>query len=777
MQRVGRARSPSTTRVRPCVRPRAAFPREPAFALIKPEVVSTNRKEELLRELEARGYTVAAERTEQLSEALALTLFPKADQHTLTLLTSNPSCLVALEKPFAIADLIGALGPPNPAVAAEVAPDSLRGKFGTDEVKNAIDVSMSAEEAQQQLTAAFGERDFVRAPDERSVAILLPDAVGKLEVAVATLRRNGFRVLATKQTPLSADTATALLSGLNQDLIEYAQSGLSTAICVTRPHAVRALRSIVGPAGAAVVSTLSAALGFDNVGEDRSPAICPDAVEVADASCRELFPELYQMQTTLAIIKPDAVGAGVTEQIVQAAVDRGFAVRARTSLQLPKFKAEEFYAEHKGKPFLPNLVGFMSSGPCVALALARPGAIAEWRALMGPTRTAAAREEAPGCLRALYGTNNTLNATHGSDSEESAKREVKFFFPALSVEPLPRAEQVAIAIKEQLEPTLIGALTELCKAKPEEPVRWLGNYLLTHNPNKPKVAQVVIQKAVPQPPPKKAVPDLKVRARLTGQRRQRRRERARAPARPHALRACLAELALPSRPRPPGRARAIARGAAQVINGLREYFDSLDVNKSGSLSLSEFRAARVGQLGITLPDIDLVKADLFVQLDANADDRVTWAEFRAGLLERAADLCFDSRVSLYRKLFGEGQYAGARTPAELVSSLQANTVRERAARAGGRARTACPDHGRALPRPRRAQAILKALFGEDLPALVDVFKALDKDGSGSVTWDEFVERVEGAFRPRAPIAHRERIKKRAPPPLEAPPSAPPPPAF
>jgi hypothetical protein len=69
------------------------------------------------------------------------------------------------------------------------------------------------------------------------------------------------------------------------------------------------------------------------------------------------------------------------------------------------------------------------------------------------------------------------------------------------------------------------------------------------------------------------------------------------------------------------------------------------------------------------------------------------------------------------------------------------------------------------------------LFGDDLPALMDVFRRLDTDGSGSVTWDEFVAHIEAAFRPRAPIAHRERLEKRAPPPHAAPLSAPPPPAV
>mgnify|MGYP003684219471 CR=1 FL=1 len=219
-----------------------------------------------------------------------------------------------------------------------------------------------------------------------------------------------------------------------------------------------------------------------------------------------------------------------------------------------------------------------------------------------------------------------------------------------------------------------------------------------------------------------------------------------------------------------------------MIEGLRAYFDRLDAGRSGSLSLADFKAVEVHRLGITLPDVDFVKAELFEPLDTDKDSRVSWADFRTGLLERSADLCFDSRVSLYRALFGEGAHAGARSAAELLASLEANKVRTpgHAARrrVGARARA----HQRARARARSPaacapQRILESLFGDDLPALLNVFKALDKNGSGSVSWDEFVERIEGTFRPRAPIAHRERLKRRAPPPYVAPPSAPPVPSI
>lgn len=92
-------------------------------------------------------------------------------------------------------------------------------------------------------------------------------------------------------------------------------------------------------------------------------------------------------------------------------------------------QVDEFYAEHKGRSFFPSLAAFMTSGPVYALALRGPGAVLAWRKLMGPTSTEKAKAEEPESLRALFGTDNTKNATHGSDSHEAAARELAFHFP------------------------------------------------------------------------------------------------------------------------------------------------------------------------------------------------------------------------------------------------------------------------------------------------------------------------------------------------------------
>jgi nucleoside-diphosphate kinase len=133
---------------------------------------------------------------------------------------------------------------------------------------------------------------------------------------------------------------------------------------------------------------------------------------------------------TLCIIKPDAVGKNVTGQILARFEAAGLRVVAIKKVYLNAQTAGAFYAEHKERPFFGELVSFMISGPCYPVVLAGEGAIAKYRALMGATNPTKAE---PGTLRydfALPCTDLSANAVHGSDSPESAAREIGFFFGA-----------------------------------------------------------------------------------------------------------------------------------------------------------------------------------------------------------------------------------------------------------------------------------------------------------------------------------------------------------
>lgn len=196
------------------------------------------------------------------------------------------------------------------------------------------------------------------------------------------------------------------------------------------------------------------------------------------------------LEKTYAMIKPDAIAAGSEAAILQLAEEAGFTIITKEYMQLTPERAGAFYAEHMGKPFYEKLVGFMSSGPIMAIALAKTNAIQEWRDLMGPTNSEKAREEAPNSIRAKFGTDNTQNATHGSDSPTSATRELKFFFPKLILDPVPEGAAAREYIQQNLSPTLIKGLAALCKEKPTagkmEAISWLADWLSANNPNKPQ---------------------------------------------------------------------------------------------------------------------------------------------------------------------------------------------------------------------------------------------------------------------------------------------------
>ncbi|XP_055410715.1 nucleoside diphosphate kinase homolog 5 isoform X1 [Bubalus kerabau] len=175
--------------------------------------------------------------------------------------------------------------------------------------------------------------------------------------------------------------------------------------------------------------------------------------------------------------------------------------------------------------FFPNLTAYMSSGPLVAMILARYNAISYWKELLGPSNSLVAKETHPDSLRAIYGTDELRNALHGSNDFAAAEREIRFMFPAVIVEPIPVGQAAKDYLNLYVMPTLLKGLTELCKQKPADPFFyqviatthlpppsctrcqscnpmdcsppsssvhglfqiWLADWLLKNNPNKPKL--------------------------------------------------------------------------------------------------------------------------------------------------------------------------------------------------------------------------------------------------------------------------------------------------
>lgn len=136
------------------------------------------------------------------------------------------------------------------------------------------------------------------------------------------------------------------------------------------------------------------------------------------------------MEQTLAIIKPDGVGAGLIGEIIRRIENEGLRIVAMRMAQLTEREAEGFYYVHREKPFFKDLVKYMTSGPVVLMALSGADVINRWRTLMGATDP---QKADAGTIRRDMGTNIERNVVHGSDSRESAIFEINYFFKGTEI--------------------------------------------------------------------------------------------------------------------------------------------------------------------------------------------------------------------------------------------------------------------------------------------------------------------------------------------------------
>lgn len=128
---------------------------------------------------------------------------------------------------------------------------------------------------------------------------------------------------------------------------------------------------------------------------------------------------------TLAILKPDCVEKNLIGQVIQKITEAGFKILAIKMVKLTNDSAGGFYEIHKQRPFFNDLLSYMTSGPCVPIALEKENAVADFRKLIGATNPANAEE---GTIRKLYAENIERNIIHGSDSDENAAIEISHFF-------------------------------------------------------------------------------------------------------------------------------------------------------------------------------------------------------------------------------------------------------------------------------------------------------------------------------------------------------------
>lgn len=142
------------------------------------------------------------------------------------------------------------------------------------------------------------------------------------------------------------------------------------------------------------------------------------------------------MQTSLIILKPDAIQRGLAGQILQRFERKGLRIAGAKLMRVPKALAEKHYAEHKGKPFYDGLIQFVTSSPVMVLAIQGLDAVTVCRNLIGATN---GRKANPGTIRGDFGMSGGFNLVHGSDSETSAERELALWFSQDELTDVPRS--------------------------------------------------------------------------------------------------------------------------------------------------------------------------------------------------------------------------------------------------------------------------------------------------------------------------------------------------
>ena len=136
------------------------------------------------------------------------------------------------------------------------------------------------------------------------------------------------------------------------------------------------------------------------------------------------------LERTFGIVKPDAVEKSAVGGVIEMIEKAGLKIVGLRMVKLSDAQARAFYDVHKERPFFPSLVKFMTSGPCVVMAIEGENAVTRYREVMGPTDSAKAPA---GTIRNKYGTNIERNAVHGSDAQATAQVELAFFFAGLDM--------------------------------------------------------------------------------------------------------------------------------------------------------------------------------------------------------------------------------------------------------------------------------------------------------------------------------------------------------
>eukprot|EP00794_Sanderia_malayensis_P017266 gene17266-18990_t len=335
--------------------------------------------------------------------------------------------------------------------------------------------AISSEEKQDQQKDAEGEEDdedtvIVEVPKEISVVIIKPDALrsGHADKIIESLEDSGFEVLEKEEKILTKEEVAEFYkqhegSDRFEQLIDFMSSGPVLSLVLSKKGddagygLIPELRDMIGPTDVNIAKeeapdSIRAQYGTDSIMN------AVHACDSGESAARELaffFPDFNvpkvhekqkkkRIQRTLALVRPAAYMKR-KDSIISKIEESGFTIAMSKEMQLTREQAEEFYAEHKGEDYFESLINNMTSGPSLALCLAREDAVEAWRNLLGPKDVTQAKEVEPESLRAVFAEEGeSINPLHGAASVVEAEKELNTFFPVQSTVAVIKPEVYSI---------------------------------------------------------------------------------------------------------------------------------------------------------------------------------------------------------------------------------------------------------------------------------------------------------------------------------------------
>jgi nucleoside diphosphate kinase len=420
---------------------------ETTFAWLKPD--ANQDVEAIMAVIEEEGFDLVNSRSLTLNPEEVATFYndlKTADfdkfMQLSSFMTSGPVVALALRRVNAVSAWRSLCGPSDAQVAKRVAPNSLRARFGSSELCNAVHAASTLAEAQRELKLAFSIFQST-AGEQTTFALIKPDAVASAESIKRKLQTERYVILQEKALALAPHQVARLYHAQAElpvfsELVGYLSNKTVLCLALQRENAVRALRDLCGPSDSSVArqthpQSLRALFGTDRLCNAIHAASSEALAQSAIAYVFEELKVVEAVQRCFLLLSPDMVAGGRYRAVLATLSSEGFEVVQQERLPLDPSMVRAIICDRELDPeekFLQNQLDFWTSGRVLALECRRVNGLHHLLELVGPEDPVAARLSQPSSLRALYGTDRLRNAVYCSISEEDARKDARVVFKA-----------------------------------------------------------------------------------------------------------------------------------------------------------------------------------------------------------------------------------------------------------------------------------------------------------------------------------------------------------